>query len=259
MVILVDKVHAPVRDSRNPFKNLIGFLGNDLIAWKRTVLPNENKTTPIVISLTKLPTFTAIFAVPNTLYGLTATLTRTVVSNPSITFTSQPFTLGAFSKPGDNVDPQVASNSAMMTKLSIYALVDDLAPSFMKEGIPLQFLERMIPSTKTITSPLTTRDEWITWIIWRCFTSKSDPYVKVNFPDKWQQAIHYYRYNSFLGSSSNFTIEGGSIFDLDQWLLNCTPPAPGQWYGVNCYDQPALVQTALSLGVPYYYVDSNNK
>lgn len=112
----------------------------------------------------------------------------------------------------------------------------------------------------TLARNINTIQEWVEFVVWRCFASKSDKNLQnnVEHPElraKWEDAVHSYRYNAFLGGTSNYTFDGGAIFDLDTWLANCTPPNEGQWFGVNCYDMSAVLQTALRLGLPYTFRD----
>ncbi|KAK6528337.1 hypothetical protein TWF281_009580 [Arthrobotrys megalospora] len=284
--VFVDKVHAPVRDARNPFT--VSFANEGQEVWGAVL----KESTPIVISLANTTTFIVQLTFTTACYGLEVKLTGSVTSSPGVTFSGQTFTIGqsagtidsgcyienipvkiqgpsnvvpwgfsdevVWTLEGDSADITVQADYPLKSKLSVYALVDDLAPYFHEEGIPLQFLEFMVQPTMAANPKLTTQDEWVSWIVWRCFASKVDTGLEKKSHDKWSEAIHSYRYNAFLNGSSNFFFDAGRTFDLDQWLLNSNPPAAGQWYGVNCYDQSALLQTALSLGVPYHYVDSDN-
>lgn len=284
--VVVDQTHAPVRDSRNPFE--VNIENKRQTIW----CTSGAKSTPIAVSLANRTTFFVQLRFTSACRGLNIGITGSVPSNPGVNLISPAITIGqdkdtmtsdssfiqnipvtirgpsnvvpwgfsgevAWELWGDSPGIEIDDRAPLKSTLSIYAVVDDLAPYFKKDGIPLQFLELMV--LPTTAAKLTTRDAWVTWIVWRCFASKVDPDIKEKFPGKHAEAIHSYRYNAFLGGNANYALDQGATFDLDQWLVNCTPPEEGQWFGVNCYDQSALVQTALSLGVPHFYVDDDGE
>lgn len=139
--------------------------------------------------------------------------------------------------------------------LKLFGLANDLPEYATLEGIPVQFLEMMV--LPTFQNATTTMAAWIESVAWTCFISQHDEKCAKDTAIK--SAIHCYRYNAFLAGVSNYTFAGGSVFDLDTWLTNCNPTNPKQWYGVNCYDMSAVLQVALSLGLPYHYIDQNGQ
>ncbi|KAF2812504.1 uncharacterized protein BDZ99DRAFT_268196 [Mytilinidion resinicola] len=127
----------------------------------------------------------------------------------------------------------------------IYAVVEDIAPYYMKDGIPIDFLQLF--ALPTPDKSLQTMNDWIQWAVKRCHASTFDETLKKRDPTTANDAIHSYRYHVWAGASA-FTANE-STFKLDSWLDNRMDPNRVSF--VNCYDQAGLVDCVLNLGLPY--------
>jgi len=148
------------------------------------------------------------------------------------------------------------------TPFSIFAVTSDIAPYHKSDRIPVEFLELFV--LPTITAELTSLADWQKWVIRKCFGSTFDSDFKQKLQNtkdesydpryKDFECIHSYRYDTKSGGTQ--FVEGSyqTVFNLDAWLLN----RKGFKY-INCYDQSALLQTALTLGVQWTFVDAEGK
>lgn len=144
------------------------------------------------------------------------------------------------------------SNATNFPSYTIYSITDDLSAFWLHEGIPVQFLNLFVLPTNPTEHK--SQDDWIAWVVKKCFASTYDDDFKNTPGNENFQCIHSYRYDTF-GGDHKYVAGSETIFKLDSWLANLKPPVKKNgkiiYNYVNCYDQAALVQTALSLGIPY--------
>lgn len=155
--------------------------------------------------------------------------------------------------------------NAQSIPIEAYGIYKILPAYFTNDGIPLDFLRLFIPTS--LTTGLTTELQWIEWVANVCH-GRQDPKGTPGElrPDSTQ---HWLRYQVWYGAPS-FINEGGGEFNLDEWLDAYTRFQDNkQWLTtVNCFDQAAIVETALSLGMhngrlaweirrPFGYIDAD--
>ncbi|KAL1890454.1 hypothetical protein Sste5346_008283 [Sporothrix stenoceras] len=130
--------------------------------------------------------------------------------------------------------------------IEAYGIYKTLPDYFTKDGIPLDLLRLFVPSS--LTTGITTELQWIQWVANVCH-GKQDPAGTPGQlrPDSTQ---HWLRYQVWNGGPS-FIFEDGGNFNLDEWLYAYARfQKDKQWLTtVNCFDQAAIVETALSLGM----------
>ncbi len=135
------------------------------------------------------------------------------------------------------------------TPIEIYAVVKDIPP-YYQSGLPVEFLRIM--ALPTIKQNITSRADWIEWAVKQCHASSFDEDLATKKP--YTRPMHSFRYDVWSGST-RFT--SGSAFHMDAWLTNREDK--DRWMTLNCYDQSALVQVTLALGVPYTFLDAKGK
>ncbi|KAF5603139.1 uncharacterized protein FSUBG_7362 [Fusarium subglutinans] len=151
----------------------------------------------------------------------------------------------------DMSDEEPVSGSAAIEAYGIY---ESQPQFFLDEGIPIDLLRLFIPTTlsfpHTINS-LNTEQDWINWVTNVCH-GKQDPKGTPGQlrPDSTQ---HWLRYNVWDGAYS-FIDENGGPFSLMGWLnsykIHQQDPTKSLRL-VNCFDQAAIVETVLGLGLSY--------
>ncbi|KAM0420140.1 hypothetical protein ACHAPD_003709 [Fusarium lateritium] len=137
-------------------------------------------------------------------------------------------------------------------KLEVYAIYPIQPQFFLKEGIPIDLLRLFVPNVSTgPTEKLQTEQDWISWVTNVCH-GKQDPKTAPGQlrPDSTK---HWLRYNVWDGQFS-FIDESGGKFSLMGWLNTYKDHQSDSTKTlrlVNCFDQAAIVETALSLGLSY--------
>ncbi|EWY94905.1 hypothetical protein FOYG_04054 [Fusarium oxysporum NRRL 32931] len=149
--------------------------------------------------------------------------------------------------------------------IEVYGIYQSQPQFFLDEGIPIDLLRLFIP--KTLTS-LQTEQDWINWVTNVCH-GKQDPQGTPGQlrPDSTQ---HWLRYNVWDGAFS-FIDENGGPFSLMGWVNTYKHHIehPEKTLRlVNCFDQAAIVETVLGLGLsnsrlhweivaPFGYIDED--
>lgn len=130
------------------------------------------------------------------------------------------------------------------TPVELYAISANLPSLYRGSGVPLELLQLFVePACKD--AGLNSVDDWVAWVVQRCHASTADNDSMVPMADR----IHSFRYDVWHGASFYTAGDHSATFDLDKWLGDYKNS--GAWNMVNCYDQAALVQLAVTLGVPY--------
>ena len=135
--------------------------------------------------------------------------------------------------------------------IEIYAVIDDIAP-FYEGGLPLEFLRIML--LPTLKEDITSLSQWIESAVIRCHASALDPDLADKNGQAFTGPIHCFRYDTWAGLQK---FSSGISFHMDAWLTNREDKE--RWMILNCYDQSALVQVTLGLGVPYTTRDANGQ
>ena len=140
------------------------------------------------------------------------------------------------------------------TPFTLFALVEDLAPYYRSGGVPIQLLKIMV--LPTLEKQLKTLEQWIELVVKRVHASIQDKQLAIDDKQTYEEAVHCYRYDIYSGSS-HFVNSNGSSCYLDIWLENLMDKK--RFMILNCFDQSALVQVSLALGIPFNYLDGNAK
>ncbi|KAG0306511.1 hypothetical protein BGZ98_002239 [Dissophora globulifera] len=137
------------------------------------------------------------------------------------------------------------------TALELYVLKYDLPKLFESDRtfkIPLLLLRMFLGAAKE--QKVQSRFEWVS-LVTRISHGSAEPF---SGKDK-DTETHWLKYHTFDGGASFGTSAYGGRFRLKQWLA-----AYRNWTKdkvitcVNCYDQAAIVEVALSLGMDYNQV-----
>jgi hypothetical protein len=134
------------------------------------------------------------------------------------------------------------------TPIELYGITPNVPTPFKSTGIPRDLLRiHLLP---VIDRNISTIESWVEWVTQRCFNSQTDTSIPIpnSDNDDGTGPIHRYRYDIFR-LSTTFSYFNGATFDLDQWLRH--RQEKGKFWTLNCYDQAAIVETSVSLGVPY--------
>lgn len=132
--------------------------------------------------------------------------------------------------------------------IEAYGIYKSQPQFFLDEGIPIDLLRLFIPPT---LNSLGTEQDWINWVTNVCH-GKQDPKGTPGQlrPDSSQ---HWLRYNVWDGAFS-FIDENGGPFSLMGWLNSYKDHQSDSTKTlrlVNCFDQAAIVETVLGLGLSY--------
>ncbi|KAF8926063.1 hypothetical protein BGZ47_002918 [Haplosporangium gracile] len=137
------------------------------------------------------------------------------------------------------------------TVLELYVLKHKLPKLFESDGsfkIPLLLLRMYLGAA--LEQKVQSHFEWVS-LVTRISHGSAEPF---SGEDK-DTAAHWLKYHTFTGDSSFGVTAYGGKFKLNQWLA-----AYRNWTTkkviscVNCYDQAAIVEVALSLGMDYNQV-----
>lgn len=118
-------------------------------------------------------------------------------------------------------------------------------PPLLSAGVPLQLLRMFVlPGSKNHAN---SRDEWIKMVVGICHGSNKPYSGTVS-----TSLRHWLKFDTLFGASSFTGPYGQTFFDVVKWV-----DAYRNWkltrytMKVNCYDQTAILQTVLSLGISY--------
>ncbi|KAM0489478.1 hypothetical protein ACHAP8_012534 [Fusarium lateritium] len=142
------------------------------------------------------------------------------------------------------------STASGTAQLEVYAIYPIQPQFFLKEGIPIDLLRLFIPNVTTGSiAKLQTEQDWISWVTNVCHGRQDPKAVPGQLRPNSTQ--HWLRYNVWDGQFS-FIDQSGGLFSLMGWLNTYKDHQNDSTKTlrlVNCFDQAAIVETALSLGL----------
>ncbi|KAI6777343.1 hypothetical protein HG530_001288 [Fusarium avenaceum] len=150
-------------------------------------------------------------------------------------------------------DPSHEPINLGSTKLEVYQLRSKLPDFFNSNGVfsvPI-LLARMFLGAHC-EQAVQSRSEWVSLVTRICHGSAA-PFTG----EKQDTTKHWLKYNTHNGSTSFGPWQQGGVFKLNQWLAAYRnwKTLPGKPITcVNCYDQAAIVELALSLGMDHNQV-----